>query len=236
MLKASKIDKDYCKSVSAPISLFPANIPEPFFTYAITIQPLLNTLIEKMARDHQMIHKVLEPFAETDSFPKRLLEVSSKFHAFPYQQKHFLGIIRSDYMLDSLKKKLLMVEYNTIASSFGVLSDRLNGLQQYLFKKYPEIFSKTFSLSKLALSNNFIENSTAAFSKCIELYKESVNSGKERDVYMAVIIQGDERNVYDQKLLEIALFNKHDIKSMRVTFKEVSENGVIDPSTGILSM
>ena len=236
MLKESKVIKDYYKSVSAPISLFPSNIPEPFFTHAISVQPLFNTLIEKMARDHQMIHKVLKPFAETDPFPRRLLEVSSKFHASAHQQKYFLGIIRSDYMLDSLKKKLLVVEYNTIASSFGVLSDKLNNLQQYLFNKYPEIFPKNFSLSRLAPPNNFIENATAAFSKCIELYRKTVNSDKERDIYMAVIIQEDERNVYDQKPLEIALFDKYKIKSMRISLKKVSENGKIDPSTGILTM
>lgn len=236
MLKESKTEKDYYKSVSAPISLFPSNIPEPFYSHAVGVQPLFNTLIEKMARDHQMIHQVLKPFAETDPFPRRLLEVSSKFHAAKHQQEHFLGIIRSDYMLDSVKQKLLMVEYNTIASSFGVLSDRLNNLQQHLYKKYPELFPKNFTLSKLAPSNNFIENATAAFAKSIELYGASLGLDKARDAHIAVVVQEDERNVYDQKLLEIAAFDKYGIKSMRVTLKEVSENGVIDPSTGVLSM
>ena len=225
LLKQSKDLKDYYKSIPAPISLFPSNIPEPYFSYAISMQPIFNTLIEKLARDYKTIHETLKPFAETDEFPRRLLEVSSKYHASKHQQTAYLGIIRSDYMIDCHKQRLSMIEYNTIASSFGVLSDKLNDLQRYLFKKYPELFPKNFTLDKMAPSNQFIESATAAFAKCIQIYKKKVNPEKDRQLCIAVIIQADELNVYDQKPLEIESFNKYGIRSMRLTLKEVYDNG-----------
>ena len=136
-------------------------------------------------------------------------------------------------MIDCTQQKMLMVEYNTIASSFGVLSDKLNGLQRYLYKKYPYLFPSDFDVAKLAPSNDFIARATAAFAKCIELYSQK---RKIHDPYMAVIVQEGERNVYDQKPLEIAAFEKYGINSMRVTLKEISEHGKVDPESGTLYM
>jgi len=235
MLKESKSEKEYFKSIHAPISLFPVSVPEPYFTHAINVQPLMNILIEKLARDAKTIHDTLKPFADHDEFPKRLMQVSAKYHSTKNKQDVYLGIVRSDYMLDCMQKKLQMVEYNTIASSFGVLSDKLNSLQRYMYKKYPYLFPSDFDLSKLAPSNEFVENATKAFNLCIELYKKSTKKSHSSP-HIAVIIQEGERNVFDQKPLEIASFEKYGIPSMRVTFKQVFDLGRVDPETNILTM
>ncbi len=234
MLKESKEPADYHRSIAAPVSLFPCCIPEPYFHHAIKVQPTMNTLVEKLARDASTIHKVLTPYTAADDFPKRLLAISDKYHATKHKQDVYLGIIRSDYMLDTVERKLLMVEYNTIASSFGVLSDKLNALQRHLYSRYPHLFPADFELSRLAPPNDFVEKATAAFAKCIELYRKARPSAKS--VHIAVIVQEGERNVYDQKPLELAAFEKYGIPSMRLTFKESYENAKVDSETGVLTM
>ena len=234
MLKESKVEAEYVKSIPAPISLFPCCVPEPFYHHAIKVQPSINTLVEKLTRDSTTIHKILKPFADIDEFPRKLLEISTKYHASKHKQDVYLGIIRMDYMLDVVQKKLLMVEYNTIASSFGVLSDKLNLVQRFIYMRYPHLLPSDFSLDRLAPSNDFINKATEAFATCINLYKKGNALAKE--VHMAVIVQEGERNVYDQKPLEINAFQQHGIPSMRLTFKEAYENGKMDPETGILTM
>ena len=60
-------------------------------------------------------------FKKQDPFLHRLLEVSEKFNKLPVKQDIHLCILRSDYMADKVTKDLKLVEYNTIASSFGCL-------------------------------------------------------------------------------------------------------------------
>ena len=60
-------------------------------------------------------------FKKQDPFLHRLLEVSEKFNQLPVKQDIHLCILRSDYMVDKVTKDLKLVEYNTIASSFGCL-------------------------------------------------------------------------------------------------------------------
>ena len=47
-------------------------------------------------------------------------------------------ILRSDYMLDAPTGKPILVEYNTIASSFGILSQKVGQVQEYIKTKYSD--------------------------------------------------------------------------------------------------
>lgn len=236
MMKESKVEAEYTRAVPIPISLFPCNIPQPFYKHAITVQPSMNMLIDKISRDYKMIHDTLKPYTEGDEFLLKLLEVSSKFHSSKHQQEYYLGIVRSDYMLDYIKHKLQMVEYNTIASSFGVLSDKLNSLQRFIYKKYPQYFPTDFQIERLAPPNDFIENATKAFNDCLQIYRKQRMLPESSEVYIAVIIQEGERNVYDQKPLEFSSFMKYNNPSIRLTLKEVFENGKVNQDNGVLKM
>ena len=45
-------------------------------------------------------------------------------------------VLRTDYLLDQRTKSLKLVEYNTIACSFGCLSQKVKEIQDYLIDKY----------------------------------------------------------------------------------------------------
>lgn len=72
-----------------------------------------------------------------DAFTGRLLELSKLVHAEGVNQKTYLGIHRSDYMLhepqaDSANdtQRLLQVELNTISSSFACISSLVSDLHR----------------------------------------------------------------------------------------------------------
>ena len=86
------------------------------------------------------IHDVLSSFASKDPFMARLIDVSKAFAAQkargePVQNIHCL-ILRSDYMFDQPTNSIKLVEYNTIACSFGCLSKKVKDMQNYIFNKY----------------------------------------------------------------------------------------------------
>jgi hypothetical protein len=85
----------------------------------------MGKLVAGIVRDPSLIHKTLGSFIKHDDFIARLLEVSSTFHGcdatVPRQDVH-MCILRTDYMIDVPTNKLKLVEYNTIASGAGCLS------------------------------------------------------------------------------------------------------------------
>ena len=47
-------------------------------------------------------------------------------------------ILRSDYMYDMPTQTIKLVEYNTIASSFGCLSQKVKYMHEYVRAKYED--------------------------------------------------------------------------------------------------
>ena len=93
-----------------------------------------------IADPNQNIYSLLKNFAAHDSFMSKLIEVSGKFNALEKKQDIHMCILRSDYMIDQPTRELKLVEYNTIASSFGCLSQKVRNLHHYLADKYaPEL-------------------------------------------------------------------------------------------------
>ena len=45
-------------------------------------------------------------------------------------------ILRCDFMIDQPSNSIKLVEYNTIASSFGILSQKVQQIQKYVKTKY----------------------------------------------------------------------------------------------------
>ena len=52
-----------------------------------------------------------------------------------------------------------------------------------------------------------------------ERYKEKYEAKHPDDFWVLVVIDKDERNICDQKYIESALFEKHNIKSVRMTLE-----------------
>ena len=71
---------------------------------------------------------------------KHLLKISRVFNdqvkrGEPAQTVQ-MCILRSDYMIDIPTQSLKLVEYNSIASSFGCLSNKVHSMHEYVRSKY----------------------------------------------------------------------------------------------------
>jgi glutathione synthase len=118
----------------APLSLLPNSFPRESFEYMKNIQPIFSTLIDKVSRDKDFIMSTLYQAAQSDDFMRRLLKIYDNLPRKTVTESINLGIHRSDYMLqqddqpDGVANKVLQVEINTIASSFGCLSSKVGKL------------------------------------------------------------------------------------------------------------
>ena len=216
------------RTIAAPINIFPTPYSKSLYTKASTAQPSINLLIENISRNHEFIHSTLQPFRDQDIFLHNLLNISKKNHNMEKKQEIYLGLLRTDYMSDiSSPNELKIIEYNTIASSFGNLTDKLHDLHTYIAQRYPEITNIDPNL--LPPRNNFIERAGDVISKCHEMYIETAGVGPEEGrPYMAIICTESEQNIYDQKGTEYYLWDKYRIPTMRLTMKEVYQNHQVD--------
>lgn len=119
-------------SSHAPIALAPNTFPRSAFDTAQTLQPIFNVLVDRISRDRDFITSTLAQTAQTDDFIKKLLSLYEQIPINVIQTSMQLGIHRSDYMLQKQTDRLLQVEINTIASSFGCLSKKVGDLHRYL--------------------------------------------------------------------------------------------------------
>jgi hypothetical protein len=81
----------------APFTLHPSPFPQSAYEYAIKIQPLFNLLVDRVARNHNFIAKVMEELKSSDDFTKRIYEIYLKNR--DNKQKIWVGFHRSDYIV-----------------------------------------------------------------------------------------------------------------------------------------
>ncbi|TFY79180.1 hypothetical protein EWM64_g4830 [Hericium alpestre] len=127
------------------------------------------------------------------------------------EQKLHLGLFRSDYLLHQPEDKgpisLKQVEFNTISSSFGALSQQVSKLHRYLHAS-----TAYFNASPLLKSASFPPNEpvpglAAGLAEAYKAYGQPSAS-------ILFVVQPNERNVFDQRLLEYELLEK----SVRITY------------------
>ena len=119
----------------APFSLLPAEFPAEQLELAAQLSPLFGTLVDRIAADVPWLTRTLQGTADSDDFTRRLLKLCARVQREGATQKASLAILRSDYMLhdadDGGGARLLQVELNTIAASFGCLSTRVSELHTH---------------------------------------------------------------------------------------------------------
>lgn len=156
-------------------------------------------------------------------------------------------VLRCDFMIDVPSNSVKLVEYNTIASSFGVLSNSLKSVQKYIHVKYSNVIE--YHYKELDPANfqsqkdkeiidfcnnkqtNFLKDMASTFQTVIEMYKKTQQekySRKPEDAWVLFVVEDVERNVVDQKLIETELLLKTGIKSIRMTFTEIHDNMKMD--------
>lgn len=128
-----------------------------------------------------------------------------------------LAINRSDYMLHSPTSSLLQVELNTIASSFGCLSSLVSRLHLYLLERSgasPE------ELAALPV-NGAMEGIADA------LGAAAAEHGAPGGV-VVMVVQPGERNAFDQQWLQLTLWERHGVRTVRRTLAEIAAQGELN--------
>ncbi|KAJ2819944.1 Glutathione synthetase [Coemansia erecta] len=114
--------------VPAPIALAPSPIPRREFEKVVALQPVLNQLFDRIARDHGFLVSTLRSLGTADEFTSRVFDMYLKQQALGVAKPAVVGIHRSDYLIHApenepdAKPQAKQVEFNTIAASFASLS------------------------------------------------------------------------------------------------------------------
>ncbi|KAK0467207.1 glutathione synthase [Desarmillaria tabescens] len=221
-------------AIHAPLSLLPSPFPRRLFNFAQRIQSTYNVLYSRIAMDEDFLDEIMgteRGVGKVDTFTGQLWsgwkEIRDRGGAV---QPLHLGLFRSDYLLhasDSDKLALRQVEFNTISSSFGTLSERVANLHRHLYS-----LTDYFNASTWLKAENFSPNQTTA--GLVEGLAAAHAAYNIPGSQILFVVQPGERNVFDQRWLEYELLERHSIHVIRQTFDELASSASIDPSTSAL--
>ena len=210
----------------APFSLFPYNISSSSFESAMKLAPLFNILIDKISRKPEWLLSKLYNTGLSDPFVAKLLDIYKTVNDEGIRQNISLGINRSDYMLHNKEgdsRKLLQVEINTIASSFGSLSTKISDMYRIFDTQTYQNVPKNPALYRI--SDALV---TAAF----EYNKQK--SLKVRDTQVVMVVSPSESNFVDQRHVEFEISSKYheNVQFTRASLLDISEYGSFDSKSG----
>lgn len=156
-LPVAKVQPDAPTStIHAPLALFPSPIPRKLFYQAQDLQRIYNVLYTRVATDTEFLDRVMgeSGVGKVDEFTGHLWRRWKRLREHGVVQVCFmvrtsalnlrcgyghqplqLGLFRSDYMVHlpspGEPASLKQVEFNTISSSFGALSQRAAAMHRY---------------------------------------------------------------------------------------------------------
>ena len=227
---------------TAPLSLLPLPYPYKAYQYAKDLQPTINILIDKVSRDRDFLINTLNIIARTDEFTNNLLQIYEEVDENVIKDSVQLGLHRSDYMLNADNnndgnEKPLQIEMNTIASSFGCLSEKVTTLHKYIL----EILDKdTIAWDTVTKKINYPFNDSSAVLKAVPdnvstrmlafgIAMAHLVFGNSKSIALFVVQPG-ERNVADQRLLAQELWTSHNIRTEFITLSDVVSQCYVDDS------
>lgn len=218
-------------AIHAPFALLPSPFPRQLFRQAQRIQSIYNVLYARIAMDWTFLDRVMGDVGTVDDFVGKLWRGWTELRDSRGQDLQ-LGLFRSDYLLheepDKLSVSLKQVEFNTISSSFGPLSERAAGLHRYLCKYTNDYFGS----SSLLAGDNFPSNETTqGLAQGLAAAHGAYGSP---DAKILFVVQPGERNLFDQQWLEDSLLEKHDIHVVRMTFEQLATLAHVDPGSSRL--
>ncbi|EPQ54873.1 glutathione synthase [Gloeophyllum trabeum ATCC 11539] len=142
-----------------------------------------------------------------------------------------LGLFRSDYLLHSPSAdepvSLKQVEFNTISSSFGPLSQQTAALHRYLYNS-----TRYYDTSPQLRPENFPPNTT--LSGLASGLAEGHKAYGVPEAHILFVVQDGERNVFDQRWLEYELLEKHSIHVTRQTLTQLTSSASTNARTSAL--
>ncbi|KAG9258020.1 uncharacterized protein F5Z01DRAFT_314407 [Emericellopsis atlantica] len=224
-----KADPNAVTAVSAPVTLFPSPFPRVCFEQGRVVQQSYNELYAAVSRDEKFIEDMVNEVKDGDDFIGQLWNIHLKVKEEGYTQPLSLGLFRSDYMVHqdctseppTLQAK--QVEFNTIASSFGGLSQQTSGLHKFLANTEYPLLEKNISSILLDLPENKTTQGLAAGIQAAYTAYGDSELGHPRCVVF--LTQDGERNVFDQRHLEYQVLQaKPAIPVFRLPFSEVLQH------------
>ncbi|KAJ9121782.1 hypothetical protein QFC22_002404 [Naganishia vaughanmartiniae] len=207
-------------AIPAPLSLCPTPFPRELYDLAVRIQPAYNALYVNVTKDVEFLDRVMGGVvSKVDEFQGELWRCWKECRDELVQPLQ-LGLFRSDYLLHEPQEQgnpleLKQVEFNTISSSFGALSELAGKLHNYL-----QASTKYFGTSSL-LSNPTNFPSNDALRSLARGLAEGWKAYGNDAAKILFVCQDGERNIFDQKWLEYELLEAHGIHVIRHTFDEI---------------
>ncbi|KAK7019880.1 glutathione synthetase [Favolaschia claudopus] len=221
-------------AIHAPLSVFPSPFPRRLFSLARRLQNTYNLLYARIATDVEFLDNVMgaiDGVGKVDDFVGQLWTGWKNLRDEGIVQPLQLGLFRSDYLLhaglNDEPPTLKQVEFNTISSSFGALSERTAALHRYLYatttyyNAYPAMKPEDFPAN----------NTTAGLVEGLAAAHSAYNVDGAKILF---VVQDGERNVFDQRWLEYELLEKHSIHVVRETFDQLATSASLDPTTRAL--
>ncbi|KAG8902836.1 hypothetical protein FRB99_004032 [Tulasnella sp. 403] len=224
-------------AIHAPFALFPSPFPRKLFEQAQRLQHVYNVLYARVAQDVPFLDRVLgtsEGVGRVDEFVGSLWtgwKAIRDENSGSTQSLH-LGLFRSDYLLHqatlSPELSIKQVEFNTISSSFGSLSERTAALHRYLHNT-----TGYYGAAACLNSLNFPPNSPIAGLTAGMVAAHKAYGSPSASILF--VVQPGERNLFDQRWLEYELTEKHSIRVIRQTFNQLFSSATVT-STGDLTL
>ena len=252
---------------NCPITLIPSTFPQKVYVEACDVAMIFNRLVDRVSRDVPWLLEQLKDTAAGDDFIMQQIQICKKVHveemeegSKTWKKQHlYLGLNRSDYMIHDPPPSekdvslfssnegqggFLQVELNTIASSFGALSNKTCALHRFVLQRYEEASIECYKSignnnidridsNRLPTTNN-IEILSTGMAEAFKRYAKEVcrdenNQPKEyiQKKYILFIVQENETNTVDQRMLEYELFYKHNIHVLRRSLTNLSKTAEI---------
>ena len=226
---------------TAPLSLLPLPYPYKAYQYTKDLQPIINTLIDKVSRDKDFLINTLNIIARTDAFTNKLLQIYEEIDENLIKESIQLGLHRSDYMLniddinDNNNEKPLQIEINTIASSFGCLSEKVTTLHKYILERLDKDNSAwddirkqlNYTFNDPIITLKSIPDNVSTRMLAFGIAMAHLVFGDNQSIVLFVVQPG-ERNVADQRLLAEELWVSHNIRTEFITLSDVINQCYVD--------
>ncbi|KZT43371.1 glutathione synthase [Sistotremastrum suecicum HHB10207 ss-3] len=215
-------------AIHAPFSLLPTPFPRFLFERAKRLQNLYNVLYARVALDVEFLDRVMGAeigVGKVDSFTRDIWTGWKQAREEGFTQPLHLGIFRSDYLLHlppgASTPGLKQVEFNTISSSFGALSEQVAKLHRHLVQA-----TDYYGVSPILKAANVPPNS--ALSGIVEGLFEAYKAVGDLTAAILFVVLDGERNIFDQRLLEYELLEQAGIKVVRQSMKQLKTSATLE--------
>ncbi|XP_067650960.1 glutathione synthetase-like [Haliotis asinina] len=196
-----------------PFTLFPSVVPRTCFQEAVDCMLDFNTLIHKVAHDHDFLENSFKNVLEADEFTQGLWKIYTQVREEGYAQPLSLGLFRNDFMMDVQDPdhvQIKQVEINTIAAGAGSIASLLVHLHRLTLDTTGKRYDKS------EVPDNDAPLGTAwGLLKAWDLY------GRKQAVILFVVRE-TESNIFDQRHLEFTVLSLNsEVRVLRRTYWDI---------------